>query len=116
MARALGDTATVAFVGRDADTISRAGTVPSRIDSVRPPAPAVRTSWTVSFAVVLTEDRARALASEITVDGERAHVVAGRSGDTPVFRVVLGPYPTRGDAERVGRASGRQFWVYDGVP
>lgn len=116
MARALGDTATVAFVGRDADTTSRASTVPARIDSVRPPPPAVRTSWTVSFAVVLTESRARALASEITVDGERAHVVSGRSGDTPVFRVVLGPYPTRGDAERVGRASGRQFWVYDGVP
>ncbi len=115
MARALGDTGSVAFVGRDVDTASR-GTVSSRIDSVRPPAPAVRSSWTVSFAVVLNEERARALASEISVDGERAHVVAGHSGDTPVFRVVLGPYATRGDAERVGRGSGRQFWVYDGVP
>lgn len=116
MARALGDTATVAFVGRDVDTTSRTGTVPPPIESLRPPIPQVRTSWTVSFAVVLSEERARALASEISVEGERAHVVAGRSGDTPVFRVVLGPYPTRGDAERVGRASGRQFWVYDGVP
>lgn len=116
MARALGDTATVALVGRGSDTTSRAGTAPSRIDSVRPPATAARTSWTVSFAVVLTEERARALASEIAVDGERAHVVAGRSGETPVFRVVLGPYPTRADAERVGRGAGRQFWVYDGVP
>jgi cell division protein FtsN len=65
---------------------------------------------------VLNEERARATATEIVVDGERAHVVAGRSGDTPVYRVVLGPYPTRADAERVGRASGRQYWIYDGVP
>jgi hypothetical protein len=119
MAAALGDTGRIAFVGGAADSVAKAAAEKAapKIDSIRPPdTPPTRPAWTVSFAVVLTEDRARALAADITVDGERAHVVSGRSGETPVFRVVLGPYPTRADAERVGRASGRQFWVYDGVP
>jgi len=120
MAAALGDTGRIAFVGSVADSVAKAAqaaqAAPPKIDSIRPPAAPARAAWTVSFAVVLTEDRARALANEITVEGERAHIVPGRSGETPVFRVVLGPYPTRADAERVGRAAGRQFWVYDGVP
>lgn len=120
MARALGDTGRIAFVGA-ADSARReaaAQSVPPRIDTARTrtPPPPVATSWTVSFAVVLSEERARSVAGEIVVDGERAHVVAGRSGETPVFRVVLGPYRTRAEAERVGKASGRQYWVYDGVP
>lgn len=119
MARALGDTGRIAFV-RAADSAKRGAAAPieapARIDSVRPPAPPATTSWTVSFAVVLSEDRARSVAGEIVVDGEKAHVVPGRSGETPVFRVVLGPYRTRSEAERVGKASGRQYWVYDGVP
>jgi hypothetical protein len=118
MAAALGDTGRIAFVGGAADSVARAAEEKAapKIDSVRPPPAPVRAAWTVSFAVVLNEERARATATEIVVDGERAHVVAGRSGDTPVYRVVLGPYPTRADAERVGRASGRQYWIYDGVP
>jgi hypothetical protein len=118
MAAALGDTGRIAFVGRNAqDSAAKAVDRPvAPIDSVRPPPAPVRSAWTVSFAVVLTEQRARDLASTVTVDGERAHVVVGRSGETPVYRVVLGPYPTRADAERIGRASGRQYWVYDGVP
>jgi hypothetical protein len=117
MAAALGDTGRIAFVGGAADSVGKAAEkAQSRIDSVRPPAAPVRTAWTVSFAVVLNEERARAQAADIVVEGERAHVVAGRSGETPVFRVVLGPYPTRADAERIGRASGRQYWIYDGVP
>jgi hypothetical protein len=120
MAAALGDTGRIAFVGSAADSAKRAATTaaqpPTRLDTVRPPPAPVATSWTVSFAVVLTEERARSVASEIVVEGEKAHVVSGRSGETSVFRVVLGPYRTRAEAERVGKASGRQYWVYDGVP
>ena len=120
MAAALGDTGRISFIGGAADSANRATTTapPTRIDTARvtpPPAPSA-TAWTVSFAVVLSEERARSVASEIVVEGERAHVVPGRSGETNVFRVVLGPYRTRADAERVGKASGRQYWVYDGVP
>lgn len=121
IAAALGDTGRIAFVGGAgaADSARRATATapPARIDAARtPPPPPATTSWTVSFAVVLSEERARSVAGEIVVDGERAHVVPGRSGETNVFRVVLGPYRTRADAERVGKASGRQYWVYDGVP
>lgn len=120
MAVALGDTGRIAFVGGAADSARRAASAPpaTRIDTARatPPPPPTSTSWTVSFAVVLSEERARSVASEIVVEGERAHVVPGKSGETNVFRVVLGPFRTRADADRVGKVSGRQYWVYDGVP
>lgn len=84
-------------------------------DSVRPSAPA-REVWTVSFAAVLSEDRARAMAQEIRVDGQPARVVVSETDGVRVFRVVLGPYGTRAEAERVGRASRRSYWVFEGVP
>ena len=125
MAVALGDTGRVSLIGGAADSARRAAATAAtaaaaaaatRLDSVRTPPPPTSTSWTVSFAVFLAEERARSAASEIVVEGERAHVVPGKSGETNVFRVVLGPFRTRADAERVGKASGRQYWVYDGVP
>ena len=47
-----------------------------------------------------------------------AWVVAGQTPGTTttVYRVILGPYPTRLDAERVGRESRESFWVYQGNP
>jgi hypothetical protein len=42
--------------------------------------------------------------------------VTTRTEGTPVFRVILGPYPTRSDAERIGKASGHSFWVIEGIP
>ena len=45
-------------------------------------------------------------------------MVAGQTPGTTttVYRVILGPYPTRPDAERVGRESRESFWVYQGNP
>jgi septal ring-binding cell division protein DamX len=34
----------------------------------------------------------------------------------PVYRVVLGPYATREDADRVGRESRQSYWIYEGGP
>jgi cell division septation protein DedD len=75
-----------------------------------------RTGWTVSFAAILSEERARALASSIRVDGRAAQVLTTNTDGVRVYRVVLGPYPTRREAENVGRASGRSYWVFEGVP
>jgi len=74
--------------------------------------------WTVSFAAFLSEATARQRAASISVDGQTARVVSGQTPgtNTVVYRVVLGPYPTRADAERIGRASGQSFWVYEGNP
>jgi hypothetical protein len=92
---------------------------PPRIPVDTPAADAARTKgWTVSFAAYLSEASARARAAAITVDGPKARVVSGQTPgtNTTVYRVVLGPYPTKADAERVGRESKESFWVYEGNP
>jgi hypothetical protein len=77
------------------------------------PAP---TGFTVSFAALLDQRRAQEMASAIKVDGRTAHLVPAVRQGVTVFRVVLGPYSSRADAERAGKASGRQYWVYEGPP
>jgi cell division septation protein DedD len=67
----------------------------------------------VSFAALLNEAQARSTAAAIEVGGVRARVLPTQTGGTAIFRVVLGPYTTREQAERVGRESKRQYWVYE---
>ncbi len=72
--------------------------------------------WTVSFATLLAEDRAREMAERIRVDGRVARVIAGSRDGISIWRVVLGPYDTRDDAERAGMASRLPYWVFEGAP
>jgi len=72
--------------------------------------------WVVSFAAFVSEPPARERAATISVEGQKARVVTGETNGTPIYRVILGPYPTKGDAERIGRASHVSFWVYEGNP
>jgi cell division septation protein DedD len=69
--------------------------------------------YLVSFAAVLTEQKASAVASEISINGAHPRVAPTQSGGTTIYRVVLGPYPTKEEAEKVGRDSKRQYWVYE---
>ena len=78
--------------------------------------PAGITGFTVSFAALLDQRRAQEMASAIKVDGRTAHLVPAVREGVTIFRVVLGPYSSRADAERAGKASGRQYWVYEGPP
>jgi hypothetical protein len=71
---------------------------------------------TVSFAAVLDEREARALASRIRVDGQVARITTTDRAGTTLYRVVLGPYPSRADAERIGKASGQSYWIFEGAP
>lgn len=86
---------------------------------VFPPPPAAPISprpgagYLVSFAALLNDRRAQEIAAGIQVGGVRARVLATQSGGTPIFRVVVGPYATKDEADRVGRESGRQYWVYE---
>jgi hypothetical protein len=80
--------------------------------TVRPPS----AGFTVSFAALLSEEKAQALASTIKVAGNSAHVVATTTAGSPIFRVVLGPFPTREEAEKIARASKREYWIYEGSP
>jgi cell division septation protein DedD len=85
-----------------ADTTSRAAPV-ARI-------------WSVQVAAVLSEDRAREIARAIRVDGATPRVVIATVDGTRVYRVVMGPFSSRDEADRVGRQSGRDYWVFEGVP
>ena len=64
----------------------------------------------------LTEELARQAAAGISVDGRAPRIATTVRDDRTLYRVVLGPYPTRADAERVGKASGRSYWVFEGAP
>lgn len=98
-------------------------------DSAAPPAPvpapapprdsAVRrqpVGYTVSFAALLVGDKARELASQIHVGNESARVVTSMRDGSTIYRVVMGPYPTREEAERVGREAKQSYWIYEGGP
>lgn len=82
--------------------------------TVRTPPPT--TVWSVQLAAVLSEDRAREIARAIRVDGAQPRVVVGTVDGTRVYRVVMGPFNSRAEADRVGRQSGRDYWVFEGVP
>ncbi|MEP6778642.1 MAG: SPOR domain-containing protein, partial [Gemmatimonadaceae bacterium] len=72
--------------------------------------------FTVQFAAVLTERLARDAASLVKVDGMTPRIsTATRAGKT-VFRVTLGPYASRAEAERIGKASGQPYWIFEGAP
>jgi cell division septation protein DedD len=95
-------------------------TTPARPQVVLPDttvrAPPVTTVWSVQLAAVLSEERAREIAATIRVDGAQPRVVVATVDGTRVYRVVMGPFNSRAEADRVGRESGRDYWVFEGVP
>ena len=68
----------------------------------------------VSFAAFLNAERARELANRIYVGGENARVITSSRDGATIYRVVLGPYATREEADRAGRESGQSYWVFEG--
>lgn len=91
---------------------------PTIRDTTRAPATGVTppTGFTVSFAALLSEEKAQQIASTIKVNGNAAHVVSTTTAGSPIFRVVMGPFPTRDEAEKIGRAARREYWIYEGSP
>jgi len=85
---------------------------PPRDSAVRRPA----AGYTVSFAALLVADKARDLAASIRVGSENARVVTAVRDGSTIYRVVLGPYTTREEAERIGRESKQSYWIYEGGP
>jgi cell division septation protein DedD len=80
--------------------------------STRPTA----TGFTVQFAAVLNEGSARSTAAEIAASGATPRVVQSHDAGATVYHVVLGPFPSRAEADAAGRAAHHQFWVYQGAP
>jgi hypothetical protein len=72
--------------------------------------------WMLSFAAVLSESRARAMAAAVRVDGSNARVQTSERDGTTVYRVVAGPFTSRDAAEDAGRRSGIPYWVFEAAP
>ena len=109
----------VTYSGTASSTASSTPVTPVPADSAPPvqqPAPQASSGFTVQFGALLDEVKAQLLASTISVGGTTAHVVASTAAGSPIFRVVMGPYATRDEAVKVGRASKREYWVYEGSP
>ena len=114
----------VDFAGppRDSTRVGRDSSAPAESTLAPKPTPPRDTvvhrnaGFTVSFAALLVADKARELAAQIKVGSESARVVTATRDGATIYRVVMGPYPTREEAERVGRESKQSFWVYEGGP
>ncbi len=102
--------------GSSTPLVSR-DTAPTAPPSVASPAtrPA-STGFIVSFAALLSEEKAQQVASSIKVSGTQAHVVSTNTAGSPIFRVVMGPFSSRDEADKIGRASKREYWIYEGSP
>ncbi|MEO7181842.1 MAG: SPOR domain-containing protein [Gemmatimonadaceae bacterium] len=94
------------------DSPAPAAAPPARDTTARRPV----AGYTVSFAALLVPDKARELAAQIRVGSENARVVTAMRDGSTIYRVVLGPYSTREEADRIGRESKQSYWIYEGGP
>jgi cell division septation protein DedD len=104
------DSATTAAIAV-ADT-ARPVTPPASTDTAQ--TAAKPQGFTVSFFALLSEQRAQAEAAKIRVGDEAAHVETIMRNGVPVYRVILGPYPTCAQAQQAARASGKTVWIPEG--
>ncbi|MEP6690368.1 MAG: SPOR domain-containing protein [Gemmatimonadaceae bacterium] len=91
-----------------ADTAARA----------QPKDSAVRSSpgFMVQFAALSGESAAKEIAKAVSVTTDGARVVSTVRDGVAIFRVVIGPYATRAEADRAAKLSGRSYWIYEGAP
>jgi YVTN family beta-propeller protein len=74
------------------------------------------TGFTVQFAALRAQDAAAEVLRDIHVTGATPRLVATTRDGVTIYRVVIGPFPTREEAERIARTSGKSYWVYEGAP
>jgi hypothetical protein len=90
-------------------------------DSAQLPPPPVTDSvvkpagFTVSFFTLLSEQRAQAEAAAIRVGDQTALVETVVRSGVPMYRVILGPYATCAEAQRVAKTAGKSgAWIPEG--
>jgi cell division septation protein DedD len=83
-----------------------------------PPADSVakQSGFTVQFAAVRSRDAANDVLRDVHVSGSTPRLVATTRDGVTIYRVVIGPFSTREEAERAARTSGKSYWVYEGAP
>ncbi len=87
---------------------------PGQPRPIAPAAPrdtATAHGFIVQFGALLEEPAARQLAAQL-----KARVTSASRDGTTIYRVVLGPYPTREAADAVGKQAGHSYWVYEARP
>ena len=72
--------------------------------------------FTVQFAALRTDSAARQVMKAIHVTGAAPRVVPSSHEGVVTYRVVVGPFATREEAERIARTAGMSYWVYEGAP
>ena len=75
-----------------------------------------QSGFTVQFAALRAQDAANDVLKDVHVSGATPRLVATTRDGVTIYRVVIGPFPTREDAERIARTSGKSYWVYEGAP
>ena len=75
-----------------------------------------QSGFTVQFAALRAQDAANDVLKDLHVRGATPRLVATTRDGVTIDRVVIGPFPTREDAESVARTSGKSYWVYEGAP
>jgi hypothetical protein len=68
----------------------------------------------VQVSVSQNQSWSRAAAQQLVAAGLPASVLPPEGPDDG-YRVVLGPYPTRAQAEAIGRRLGRSYWIFQPV-
>ena len=95
------------------------GTVPQHTAAPRSPSAdsaSKQSGFTVQFAAVRSQDAANDVLRDVHVSGATPRLVATTRDGVTIYRVVIGPFATREEAERAARTSGKSYWVYEGAP
>lgn len=109
--RGAGGAANGASTGASADTVPALSGVP-----LQRPVGGAAQGFTVQFAALLDKDNAQKLAVTIRAKDQVARVVPLALDGATLYRVVLGPYATRDEAETAAKSVGKTFIVFEGPP
>ncbi len=72
--------------------------------------------YVVQFVATTSPDTAHSIAERVRANGADPYIVSEPKKRHPLFRVILGPYPTSAAADSAGRATHAQYWVRSQSP
>lgn len=114
---AQGDSATISQLSNLDTQAVAADSNAMRADSARTDSAVYAArGFTVQFAAVRSAQSAQEVAHQLLAAGVQPRVVPSTVAGVTIFRVLMGPYPTRAAADSAGRASGKPYWIYEGAP
>ncbi len=75
-----------------------------------------QSGYTVQFAALRAQEAASDALRDVHVQGATPRLVATTREGVTIYRVVIGPFNTREEADRIARTSGKAYWIYEGAP